>query len=130
MSATSGVVEDHLDRLGVAVVEERVRLRGARERDALRDELREDELSEERRRELEPPLAVPPRGKRRIDPTDLRADQAHAATVEAAAEVERHRLLAVPGADDHGALGRDGVDRLLESGRIAARVDRDVRATP
>src|SRR5216110_349225 len=116
MSATSVVVEDHLDRLGVAVVEERVRLRRARERDALRDELREQQLSEQRRRELEPPLAVPARRERRIDPPDLRADQAHAATVEAAAEVERHRLLAIPGTDDYGALGGDGVDRLLQGG--------------
>src|SRR5439155_714357 len=129
-SATSGVVEHHLDRLGGPAVEERVRLRRARERDAMRDELREDQLSEQLRRELEPPPAVPARRKRRIDPTDLRAHQAHAAAVEAAAEIQRHGLLAVPRADDHGALRRDAVDRLLERGWTAARVDGDVGAAP
>src|SRR5204862_3508614 len=62
--------------------------------------------------------------------TDLRAHQAHAAAVEAAAEVEGYRLLAVPRADDHGALRRDAVDRLLKRGWTAARVDGDVRAAP
>src|SRR6184192_3544155 len=101
MSATSGVVEHHLDRLGGAAVEERIRLRRAREWNAMRDELREHQLSEQLRRELQPPLAVPPRREGRIDPPDLRAHDAHPASVEAAAEFERHRLLAVPRADDH-----------------------------
>src|SRR5438046_1966340 len=96
----------------------------------MRDELREDQLSEQRRCQLEPPLTVPARRERRIDAPDLRADDAHATAVEAPAEVERHRLLAVPRAHDHGALGRDAVDRLLERGGIAARVDGDVGAAP
>src|SRR5438874_4642272 len=78
-SATSGVVEHHLDRLGGAAVEERVRIRRARERDAMRDELREDQLSEELGRQLEPPFPVPARRERWIDASDLRAHEAHAA---------------------------------------------------
>src|SRR5438874_12229307 len=127
-SATSGVVEHHLDRLGGAAVEERIRLSRARERDAMGDELREGQLPEQLRRQLEAPLAVPTWRERGIDPADLRAHQAHAAAVEAAAEVEWHRLLAVPRADDHGALRRDAVDRLLERSGTAACVDRDVGA--
>src|SRR5438552_17464380 len=50
--------------------------------------------------------------------------------MEEPAEIERHRLLAVPRADDHGALDRDAVDRLLEGGGTAAGVDGDVRAAP
>src|SRR5438094_10316208 len=50
--------------------------------------------------------------------------------MEEPAEIERHRLLAVPGAHDHGALERDAVDRLLEGGGTAAGVDGDVRAAP
>jgi len=66
----------------------------------------------------------------RIDPTDLRADQAHAAAVEPAAEVERHGLAAVPRADDDSALESDAIDRLLERGGTAARVDGDISAAP
>src|SRR5439155_446176 len=79
-SATSGVVEHHLDRLGGLGVEERVRLSRARERDAVRDEVLEDQPSEQLRRQVETPLAVPPRGEQRIDPPDLRAHQKHATT--------------------------------------------------
>src|SRR5438067_3730005 len=122
---TSGVVEDHLDRLGASAVDECVRLRGFGERDAMRDELREGQLAEELRRQREPAFAVPPRRERRIDPPDLRADDADAAAVEAAAEVERHRLLAVPRADDDRAFGRDRIDRLLQGAGTATRVDGD-----
>src|SRR2546430_15926342 len=94
----------------------------------MRDELREDELSKQIRRKLEAPVAVPARRKRRVDPPDLRADQAHATAVKTAAEVERHGLVAVPRAHDHGSLGSDRVDRLLKRGGTAARFDGDVRA--
>src|SRR5881628_313853 len=50
--------------------------------------------------------------------------------MEAAAEIERHGLLAVPRANHDDALRRDAVDRLLESRGIAARVDGDIRAAP
>src|SRR5439155_11576907 len=96
----------------------------------MRDEVLEDQLSEQLRRQIETPLAVPPRRERRIDPPDLRAHETHAAAMEEPAEIERHRLLAVPGAHDHGAFERDAVDRLLEGGGTAARVDGDVRAAP
>src|SRR5207237_4804459 len=96
---------------------------------AMRDELGEHELSEQLRRQAEPTFAVPPRRERRIDASDLRAHETHPPAVEAAAEVERHGLLPVPGTDDHGALRGDAVDRLLQGGGTPARVDGDVGAT-
>src|SRR5439155_23157395 len=100
------------------------------ERDAMRDELREDQLAQQLRRQLQPPLTVPARRERWIDPPDLRAHEANAAAMEAAAEVEGHRFVPVPRADDHGALQRDAVDRLLECGGTAACVDGDVGTAP
>src|SRR6185503_379329 len=100
---TSGVLEDDLDRVG-RVVEERVRVGGTLEPYAMRDEVDQAELAQEVGRVPEPARPVPARRERRVDAADLRALDRESPAVEAASEVERDALLAVPGAHDDGAF--------------------------
>jgi len=81
--------------------------------------------------QLEAPFAGPSGGAERwIDPPDLRAHEAHAAAVEAPAEVERHRLFRRT-TSRRPPCPRARRSRSPPGGRegLAARVDGDVRAT-
>src|SRR4051794_41066590 len=80
------------------------------------DDRVEGAVAQQLQRERQPVARRAPRAAGRRHGPDLARAQAEAAGVEGAAEREPHLGVAVPAEVDHGALGREQLERALQPG--------------
>src|SRR5437764_9256506 len=107
---TSCIGEDRLDGFLGPLVKHPVGVRRSFEREAVADQRCERHLTEEVSCHFGPAGHRPGWPDARIDMGNLRADDANPVAMEAAAQVQAHRLLAVPGRCHNRSLKADGID--------------------
>src|SRR5262245_61001289 len=128
LSSRRSMDEQDLEHALRLLVEQRVRLGGPLERQAVRDQALRRQPGQLAERGQEPASLRPAPGALGGEGAHLAADQPEAAAVEAAAEVQRSGLAAVPGADDDAAAEAARLDGGVEPGRVPRELEDEVRS--
>src|SRR5438093_13335304 len=122
------IAQDALHQPIRRLVDQRVRLGGAVDRELVREQRLEVELGEEQADHLLPPRRVPKWTQVGIDRSHLRRDDPRPVVMELTREVEAFKRPAVPAHRDHAPAETHRPDRLVQRRRRAGDFDHDVRS--
>src|SRR3990170_666394 len=127
-SLLSMVLEDHLDRLSWARVQEGERLARGGERKAVRDEATGTHFPQQLQGEVKTARFRPAPGEPGMDRANLAGDQRNPATVKATAQVEVGALCAIPGPNHDPPCETGERDRLIQGTRVPGQLVAQVAA--